>query len=102
MKFFSKVPKQKTGTKAFSNKIFQTKVNNLKVNEIKIYDTTLRDGNQGFGINFSIEDKLKIARKLSDFGVHYIEGGWPTSTNLSEVDFFKKVKLEAIKSKRDF
>ena len=99
VKFFNKVPKQITDTRAFSNKIFQTKVNNLKENEIKIYDTTLRDGNQGFGVNFSIEDKLKIARKLSDFGVHYIEGGWPSSTNITEIDFFKKVRLETIKSK---
>jgi isopropylmalate/homocitrate/citramalate synthase len=45
--------------------------------EIKIYDTTLRDGSQGEGISFSVTDKIKIAKKLDEFGVHYIEGGWP-------------------------
>ena len=46
---------------------------------IQIYDTTLRDGTQGEGVNLSAEDKLKIARRLDDFGVDYIEGGWPGS-----------------------
>ena len=47
--------------------------------EVEIYDTTLRDGTQGEGINFSALDKLRIAEKLDAFGVHYIEGGWPGS-----------------------
>ena len=42
-----------------------------------IYDTTLRDGTQGENINFSALEKLSIAERLDDFGVHYIEGGWP-------------------------
>ncbi len=56
---------------------------------IEIYDTTLRDGTQGEEISLSVEDKLRIAEKLDDFGVHYIEGGWPGS-NPRDVDFFKK------------
>ncbi len=47
--------------------------------DVEIYDTTLRDGSQGEGINFSVMDKLRIAEKLDAFGVHYIEGGWPGS-----------------------
>ena len=45
--------------------------------QVKLYDTTLRDGAQMEGISLSVEDKLKIARKLDELGVHYIEGGWP-------------------------
>ncbi len=47
--------------------------------KIYIYDTTLRDGTQGEEISFSVEDKIKIAHHLDDFGVDYIEGGWPGS-----------------------
>ncbi len=57
--------------------------------EIKIYDTTLRDGSQGEGISFSVMDKIKIARKLDEFGAHYIEGGWPGS-NPKDMEFFKQ------------
>lgn len=56
--------------------------------EVQIYDTTLRDGAQREGISFSVEDKLKIAKKLDELGVHYIEGGWPGS-NPKDVEFFK-------------
>lgn len=55
--------------------------------DIEIYDTTLRDGSQGEGINFSVADKLRIAEKLDGFGVHYIEGGWPGS-NPKDLEFF--------------
>ena len=41
---------------------------------IYLYDTTLRDGTQGEAINFSVDDKLRIAQRLDDFGMHYIEG----------------------------
>ena len=47
--------------------------------KITLYDTTLRDGAQMEGISLSVEDKLKIAVKLNDVGVHYIEGGYPGS-----------------------
>ena len=59
--------------------------------EIKIYDTTLRDGMQAEGVSFSVEDKLLIARKLDEFGIHYIEGGYPQS-NPKEQEFFARVK----------
>lgn len=58
---------------------------------ISIFDTTLRDGTQGEGISLSSEDKLKIAKKLDDMGVHYIEGGIPGSNN-KDIEFFKRVK----------
>ena len=57
--------------------------------QIYLYDTTLRDGAQGEGISFSCQDKLKIAQKLDEFGVHYIEGGWPGS-NPKDADFFAR------------
>jgi len=55
--------------------------------EVELYDTTLRDGSQGEGINFSALDKLRIAEKLDQFGMHYIEGGWPGS-NPKDMEFF--------------
>jgi 2-isopropylmalate synthase len=57
--------------------------------EVELYDTTLRDGSQGEGINFSALDKLRIAEKLDAFGMHYIEGGWPGS-NPKDMEFFKQ------------
>jgi len=56
--------------------------------QVEVYDTTLRDGSQGEGINFSVADKLRIAEKLDAFGVHYIEGGWPGS-NPKDLEFFQ-------------
>jgi len=58
---------------------------------VKIYDVTLRDGTQGENISFSIEDKLRIASKLDELGIHYIEGGWPGSNDRDE-GFFKEAK----------
>ena len=58
---------------------------------IILYDTTLRDGTQGENINFSAEDKLKIAKRLDDIGIHYIEGGWPGS-NPRDKRFFELAK----------
>jgi 2-isopropylmalate synthase len=57
--------------------------------DVEIYDTTLRDGAQGEGINFSVMDKLRIAEKLDAFGIHYIEGGWPGS-NPKDLEFFRQ------------
>ncbi|MBI3578275.1 MAG: citramalate synthase [Ignavibacteriales bacterium] len=59
--------------------------------QIFLYDTTLRDGTQGEDVTFSVEDKLKIAHRLDDFGIHYIEGGWPGS-NPRDMEFFNRVK----------
>jgi 2-isopropylmalate synthase len=58
---------------------------------IQLYDTTLRDGAQREGISFSIEDKLKIAKKLDDLGIHFIEGGWP-GANPKDTEFFSRAR----------
>lgn len=58
---------------------------------VYIYDTTLRDGTQREGISLSLNDKLRIASWLDDFGIHYIEGGWPGS-NPKDAEFFKAVR----------
>jgi len=61
-----------------------------------LYDTTLRDGTQGENISFTADEKVKIALKLDDIGIHYIEGGWPGS-NPKDLQFFdlaKRVKLK--------
>jgi 2-isopropylmalate synthase len=55
--------------------------------DVLIYDTTLRDGTQGENITFSADEKIKIALRLDDFGIHYIEGGWPGS-NPKDMQFF--------------
>jgi 2-isopropylmalate synthase len=62
-----------------------------KLPYISIYDTTLRDGTQGEGVNFSAEDKLKVAKRLDEFGVAYVEGGWPGS-NPKDAEFFSRAK----------
>jgi 2-isopropylmalate synthase len=59
--------------------------------QIEIYDTTLRDGAQTEDISFSVEDKLRITEKLNEFGVHYIEGGWP-GANPRDMEYFKKAR----------
>ena len=64
--------------------------------DVYVYDTTLRDGNQARGVSLSLEDKLFLAKRLDEFGMHYIEGGWPNPTNPIDVQFYpeiKKVKL---------
>jgi len=58
---------------------------------IQIFDTTLRDGTQGKGISLSCNDKLRIAQKLDEFGVAFIEGGWPGS-NPKDVEFFARAR----------
>jgi 2-isopropylmalate synthase len=63
---------------------------------IKIYDTTLRDGTQGEGVSFSMEDKVRLASRLDAFGIHYIEGGWPGS-NPKDLRFFRRMQDVALK-----
>jgi 2-isopropylmalate synthase len=58
---------------------------------IQIYDTTLRDGTQREGISLSCEDKIRIAKRLDELGVAFIEGGWPGS-NPKDVEFFDRAK----------
>ncbi len=64
--------------------------------EVELYDTTLRDGAQGEGVSFSLEDKLRIIQKLDALGIHYIEGGWPGS-NPKDARFFKEAKKIVLK-----
>jgi 2-isopropylmalate synthase len=59
--------------------------------KVYVYDTTLRDGSQAEGVNFSIEDKLRIIKKLDEFGIDYIECGWPGS-NPKDTLLFEKLK----------
>jgi 2-isopropylmalate synthase len=61
------------------------------VTALQLYDTTLRDGMQREGVSLSVDDKLKITRKLDEYGIHYIEGGWPGS-NPKDVEFFRRVR----------
>jgi len=64
-----------------------------------LYDTTLRDGMQGENICFSPEDKVKVAQRLDDMGIHYIEGGWPGS-NPNAMRFFELIRETEFKSSR--
>ncbi len=61
------------------------------MNPVTLYDTTLRDGTQGEGISFSVLDKIRIAERLDQFGMHYIEGGWPGS-NPKDIAFFEEAR----------
>lgn len=67
--------------------------------KVEVYDTTLRDGSQGEGVNFSVADKLRIADRLDQFGVHYIEGGWPGS-NPKDIEFFAKARRRKYRTAR--
>lgn len=73
-----------------------TPIGNL-IPKITIYDTTLRDGTQGEGVSLSVEDKVKIARRLDEMGFHYIEGGWPGS-NPKDMEFFDRIKGHQFKN----
>jgi len=68
-------------------------------NQITLYDTTLRDGTQGEYVNLSAEDKLRIAKKLDDFGIPYVEGGWPGS-NPKDTRFFEMARKTDFKNTR--
>jgi 2-isopropylmalate synthase len=63
---------------------------------IHVYDTTLRDGSQGEGVNFSLQDKLLITQKLDDLGVDFIEGGYPLS-NPKDAEYFQAVRKLPLK-----
>src|SRR5581483_4881483 len=65
-----------------------------------LFDTTLRDGAQTQGVSFTLEDKLLIARKLDQFGVAYVEGGFPRSNDPKEREFFRKLKQVPLKHAR--
>src|SRR5439155_9941030 len=64
---------------------------------VQLYDTTLRDGAQMEGISLSVEEKLRVARKLDELGMHFIEGGFPAA-NPKDAEFFERapdMKLRA-------
>jgi len=65
--------------------------------QVEIYDTTLRDGAQAEGISFSVADKMKVAQKLDEFGISYIEGGWPGS-NPKDEEFFALAQKQTWKN----
>ena len=67
--------------------------------QVIIYDTTLRDGCQAEGVSFTLEDKLRVAERLDDLGVSYIEGGWPGS-NPRDESFFVAAKKLSLKHAR--
>ena len=63
---------------------------------LEIYDTTLRDGAQAEDVSFSVEDKVRVAQKLDELGVHFIEGGWP-GANPKDIEFFRIIKTIPLK-----
>jgi 2-isopropylmalate synthase len=71
----------------------------MKKPDVEIYDTTLRDGTQGEGINFSVADKLRLAERLDAMGLHYIEGGWPGS-NPRDIEFFAQARQRRFRRAR--
>ncbi|HTL66875.1 MAG TPA: citramalate synthase [Lacunisphaera sp.] len=69
------------------------KTSSTSTSVVEIFDTTLRDGAQTEGISYSVDDKLRIARKLDELGVAFIEGGWPGS-NPKDALFFERARQE--------
>ena len=61
------------------------------MSRVFVYDTTLRDGSQGEGVNFSLQDKLLITRKLDELGFDFVEGGYPLS-NPKDAEYFRAVR----------
>ena len=58
----------------------------MKRERIYLYDTTLRDGQQTQGVNFTVDDKIRISNALDELGIDYVEGGWP-GANPTDSDF---------------
>ncbi|HYC53371.1 MAG TPA: citramalate synthase [Candidatus Binatia bacterium] len=71
----------------------------MSARRIEIYDTTLRDGTQGEGVNYTVRDKVAVAEKLDDLGVAVIEGGWPGS-NPRDAAFFEDIKRARLRNAR--
>src|SRR5438876_5843052 len=71
----------------------------ISMTRIQIYDTTLRDGSQGEGINFSLQDKLLITRRLDELGIDFIEGGYPLS-NPKDFEYFREVAKLSLRHAR--
>ena len=68
---------------------------------VVLYDTTLRDGTQGENITLSLADKLRVARMLDEFGMPFIEGGWPGS-NPKDIEFFAAARIDHAGSARSW
>ena len=66
----------------------------LRERQVQLYDTTLRDGMQQEGMSVSVDEKVRIALKLDELGIGFIEGGFPAS-NPKEIEFFRRMKLRA-------
>ena len=66
------------------------------MSRVFVYDTTLRDGSQGEGVNFSLQDKLLITKKLDELGVDFVEGGYPLS-NPKDFEYFREVRTLPLK-----
>lgn len=77
--------------KQASSQTRRTRGRPVKAPVIQFYDTTLRDGAQSEDIAFSVHDKLRITEKLDEFGMDFIEGGWPGS-NPKDLEYFKEVR----------
>ena len=71
----------------------------MEQRSISIFDSTLRDGAQGQGISFSLQDKIKIVKVLDDMGITYIEAGNPGS-NPKDMEFFKQIKNVELKNSK--
>jgi len=70
------------------------------VSDLLLYDTTLRDGAQTEGITFSVGDKIKVAHKLDDLGIDYVEGGFADPNNRTDVEFFARMREEPLSNAR--
>ena len=75
---------------------FEMKPSSDRTPLLEIYDTTLRDGAQAEDVSFSADDKVRIAQKLDELGVHFIEGGWP-GANPKDIEFFRMIKTVPLK-----
>ena len=74
-----------------AKKIEKESASSMSAASLEIYDTTLRDGAQAEDVSFSVEDKVRIALKLDELGIHFIEGGWP-GANPKDIEFFQILK----------
>ena len=69
----------------------------LSEQQVQLYDTTLRDGMQQEGMSVSVDEKVRIALKLDELGIGFIEGGFPAS-NPKEIEFFRRMERERLAS----
>src|SRR5258708_32703417 len=71
----------------------------MPTDRVQLYDTTLRDGSQMEGISLSVEDKIRITRKLDELGLEWIEGGFPGS-NPKDAEYFRRLRTTPLKNAR--